>query len=220
MVHYGNQQEKKNATKPWITKDILTSIKIKNKMYLELLTINTTQQKTLFKIYRNKLTHIKEQAKKLYFDEQIKQSQHNTGLLWKTINDIESLKKIKAQNDINITNDKGTFITDPLQKSNYFNDYFVSLSENMANKIHQPSSGCPFTETSLFHLSPNSFFLKPITNKEVLMQLNNIDPVINTNSDSPPNKYIKLATSAIATTLTFLFNQCILISTFLNSFKM
>ena len=69
-------------------------------MYKELLTNNTTQEKTLFKIYRNKLTHIEEQAKKLYFNKQIKGPQHNTGLLWKTINDI-SLKIIKAQNDIN-----------------------------------------------------------------------------------------------------------------------
>ena len=69
-------------------KGILTSIKIKDKMYKELLTNNTTPQKTLFKIYRNKLTCIKEQAKKLYFDKQIKKSQHNTGLQWKTINDI------------------------------------------------------------------------------------------------------------------------------------
>ena len=61
-------------------------------MYKEL-TINTTQQKTLFKIYRNNIVHIKEQAEKLYFDKQIKESQHNTGLLWKTINDIISLKK-------------------------------------------------------------------------------------------------------------------------------
>ena len=112
------RKEKSLAAKPWITRGILTSIKIKNKMYKELLTNNTTQQKTIFKIYRNKLTHIKEQAKKLYFNQQIKESQHNTGLLWKTINDIISLKKIKAENNINITNEEGNFIANPQQKSN------------------------------------------------------------------------------------------------------
>ena len=209
------RKEKSLATKPWITKSILTSIKIKNKMYKKLLTNNTTQQKTLFKIYRNKLTPIKEQAKKLYFNKQIK---YNTGLLWKIINDIISLKKIKAQNGINIINEEENFIANSLQKSNYFNYYFVSLGENMANKIHQPSSSCSFTETSLLHSSPNSF-LKPISIEEVLIELNNTDPAKSSNSDSPSNKYIKLAASTITPTLTFLFNQCILTSLSLITLK-
>ena len=66
LLRKPTRKEKRLAAKPWITKGILTSIKIKNKMYKELLTNNMTQQKTIFKIYRNKLTHIKEQAKKLY----------------------------------------------------------------------------------------------------------------------------------------------------------
>ena len=90
----------------------------------------------------------------------------------------------------------------------------------MANKIHQPSSSCPFTETSFPHSFPNSFFLKPISIKEVLIELNNVDLAKSTNSDSPTNKYIKLAASAIASTLTFLFRQCILTSIFPSSFKM
>ena len=85
--------------------------------------------------------------------------------------------------------------------------------------MHQPSSSCPFTETSLLHSSPNLFFLKPISIKEVLIELNNIDPAKSTNFDSPPNEYIKLAASTIAPTLVFLFNQCILTFTFPNNFK-
>ena len=89
----------------------------------------------------------------------------------------------------------------------------------MANKVHRPPSSCPFTETSLLHSSPNSFFLKPISIEEVLIELNKIDPPKSSNSDSPSNKYIKLAASTIASTQTFLFNQCILTSTFPNNFK-
>ena len=42
-------KEKRLASKPWITKGTLTSIKIKNKIYKELLTNNTTQQKHYLK---------------------------------------------------------------------------------------------------------------------------------------------------------------------------
>ena len=90
----------------------------------------------------------------------------------------------------------------------------------MASKIHHSLSSCSFTETSLHHSSLNTYFLKPISTEEVLIELNNVDAAKSTNSDSISNKYIKLAASAIVPTVTFLFNQCILTSAFPNSFKM
>ena len=48
-------------------------------------------------------------------------------------NNIKSKKE--TQNDINITNNKESFIVTPLKKSNHFNDYFVLLGKHMAIKI-------------------------------------------------------------------------------------
>ena len=56
----------------------------------------TQQHKNEYQTYRNKLTHIMELAKKKHFTNQIEQSQHNSGLLWKTVNDIIKLKKTKS----------------------------------------------------------------------------------------------------------------------------
>ena len=61
------QKEKKLKDKPWLTKGSLISIKQKNKLYKQCLNEQNAEQWKFYKKFRNKLTHIKELAKKLYF---------------------------------------------------------------------------------------------------------------------------------------------------------
>ena len=82
------RKEQQLSKKRWITKGILMSIKTKNKLYIQMLTTNNDETTTQWKVYRNKLTHLKEKAKQLHYNTQINQVQHNSGLLWKTIKDI------------------------------------------------------------------------------------------------------------------------------------
>ena len=87
-----SRKEKKINSKPWITKGILISSKTKNKLYIANLkgSANNVQ---LYKTYRNRLTHMKEQAKKKYYQGLVFASKHNIKFLWKTINDISKYKK-------------------------------------------------------------------------------------------------------------------------------
>ena len=90
------RKEKKLRSKPWITKALLISIKHKNKLYAQCI---KEQNETLwqeFKKYRNKLSHVKEQSKKLYFHKLILENKQNTAQLWKTINDILHHKNKKS----------------------------------------------------------------------------------------------------------------------------
>ena len=85
-------KEQKISVKPWITKGILTSSKMKNKLYTASLkgSIEKIQQ---YKIYRNKFTHLKEKAKANYYNSLITQKKDNMKSLRKTINDIAKYKK-------------------------------------------------------------------------------------------------------------------------------
>ena len=87
-----SRKEKKLNCKPWITKGILISSKTKNKLYIANLkgSANNVQ---LYKTYRNRLTHVKEQAKRKYYRGLVLASKHNMKFLWKTINDIAKYKK-------------------------------------------------------------------------------------------------------------------------------
>ena len=90
------RKDKKLRSKQWITKALLISIKHKNKLYAQCI---KEQNETLwqeFKKYRNKLSHVKEQSKKLYFHKLILENKQNTAQLWKTINDIPYHKNKKS----------------------------------------------------------------------------------------------------------------------------
>ena len=87
-----SRKEKKLNSKPWIRKEILISSKIKNKLYIANLK-GSTNDVQLYKTYCNKLTHVKEQAKRKYYQRLVLASKHNIKFLWKTINDIAKYKK-------------------------------------------------------------------------------------------------------------------------------
>ena len=116
------------------------SIKTKNKLYIQMLKTNNEETKTQWKVYRNKLTHLKEKAKQLYYNTQINQVQHNSGLLWKTIKDITKYKNMKQQDITIIKDENDELIDNPQQMSNIFDKYFSNLGRNMASKIPNLSS--------------------------------------------------------------------------------
>ena len=49
-----------------------------------------------YKKFQNTLTHIKELAKKSYFQDKLAKNKHNTSKLWQTINNILHLKGRKS----------------------------------------------------------------------------------------------------------------------------
>ena len=204
--------------KPWLSKGIIKSIQIRNNLYKTTLNNNSPESLDEYRWYRNKLTHVKEQAKKLYYSNQINEAQHNSGLIWKTINDIVTHKNTKSQSITSLKNEEGKLIQNPLLIADAFNEYFSQLGRKMANKLSVPST--TFIATSLIPSSAKSFFfLKPISLDEVFHQLKSLNPAKSTKSDSPPIKYIKLAASVIASPLTNLFNRCIETGTYLDAFK-
>ena len=60
------RKEKTLNKNPWITTGHLKSIKTKNKLFRKLFKSNNPKQKTFYKKYLNKLTHVKEAAKRNY----------------------------------------------------------------------------------------------------------------------------------------------------------
>ena len=67
-----NQRSDNTTKKPWITKTILKSIRMQNKLFEEYLRSERDIDYLEYKSYRNKLTHIKEIAKATYNYEQFK----------------------------------------------------------------------------------------------------------------------------------------------------
>ena len=62
------------------------------------LQLNDSNTWAQYKFYSNKLTHIKEYAKRLYIKNLVNDNKRDTSLLWKIINKIIHLKNVKKNN--------------------------------------------------------------------------------------------------------------------------
>ena len=93
-----SRKETKLKNKPWLSKGILISIQKKNLLYKRALKLNDSNTWAQYKVYRNKLTHIKEYAKRLYIKNLVNDNKHDTSSLWKIINKIIHLKNVKKNN--------------------------------------------------------------------------------------------------------------------------
>ena len=160
-------------------------------------------------MYRNKLTHLKNSAKKLYYQDIIRKNKQNTEKLWKTINNIFNVSKQRGNN----IPDKMTTGTEDYAYgnqcvSNMLNNYFTNVGINLAAKISKPVQ-CNFNISSLIHSNFNSIFIQPIAEDEIRMHIKGLDSSKSTEIDGIPIKYIKMAATVITPKLTQLFNICI-----------
>ena len=80
------------SDKPWITKGILIFSKTKTKLHKTSVT-GCDEDVQKYKTFRNRLSHIKEQSKRIYYRKIVNDTRHNMRLLWKTINDIAKYKR-------------------------------------------------------------------------------------------------------------------------------
>ena len=87
-----SRKERKLTQKPQLTKNVLKTIKLKNKLYKKMMTNPSAINATQYKQCRNKLNHTLDRSKKQYYKNLIDTSSHNSGLVCKTINDIIKYK--------------------------------------------------------------------------------------------------------------------------------
>ena len=202
------RKEKKLQTKPWLSKEILTSIRYRNKLYRQCLNEQKPSLWEKYKKYRNKVTRMKEQAKKIHFQNVISKNKQNTAKLWKTINDLLHHKNKKSNRMPQKMCINGIDSEDPKLISNTFNDYFINVGKTLSSKISIVTN-CPFTETSLIPNHSQSFFLRPIGVQEVINHINELNTSKSGGSLGIPIKYIKLSVNVIAPILTNFYNHCI-----------
>ena len=187
-------------SKDWITPAILNSCKTKNRLYKKFLCNRSTINLNEYKRFRNRLTSVIRQAKKSYFSNLFSNSTQDTKSMWRSINNL-----LYGRGN-NYTPDKinhhGTSVSNPLNVSNIFNDYFIDVGPATQAKI-------PPSRSSYKSYLPNrvvdSLFINPTTHEEVLniiFSLKNSAPGF----DGIPIIVVKHVAYSLCTPLTHLFN--------------
>ena len=179
-------------------------------MYKRALKLNDSNTWAQYKLYRNKLNHIKEYAKRLYIKDLVNDNKHDTSSLWKIIDKVIHQKNVKKNNIPNkMYASKSESAQGPQAISNLFNKYFTEIGFNLASRIETPTIDDKFNATSLIHSSCNSFFLEPIVQEEVVNYIRAMNPSRSTGRNGIPAKFIKMSAFVIAPVLINIFNACI-----------
>lgn len=150
-------------TKPWISKALLKSIKKKNILYRRFLSNPTSTREISYKSYKNKLSSTLRAAKRNYFEKKFEECKSNMKSTWRPLNEV--INKRKSRNSVQssfIIDNKE--ITDPMEITNHFCEFFTNIGPNLAKMI--PSSTSSF-RSFLSGSFIKSIFLEPTTELEI-----------------------------------------------------
>ena len=161
--------------KPWITKGILNSVKVKNKTYKEFIKSKDRNKKSQtyikFKKYRDLINSLKRRSQRNYYKDYFTKNMNNAKKSWTGINTILHRKRKQKNSDIFLDYD-GKLITDQKLVSKLFNNYFVNVADNLARKIPKPN-----TKFQDYLKNPNehSIYLQETTPDEVEKLISKLD---------------------------------------------
>ena len=124
----------------------------------------TIENEATYKTYKNKLTHIIRQSKKMHFKNKFELYKKDCKKTWNTINEV-----LKSKNKKHMVNDKfitseGTSCTDKNEIVEQFNKYFINIGSILNSKL--PKTG----EDPTQHIKHNteSFFCAPTDPTEII----------------------------------------------------
>ena len=188
-------------------------------MFRKLFKRNNPKEKTFYKKYLNKLTHVKEAAKRNYNENLIKTNSKNSSRTWSAIREIIDCKhssdKLKLPSTISIENQFYKIDSKPFLDK--LCDYFATIGATLSKNI-APRNNSSFKIYS--KCCVHSFVFHEITEHDVSDCINNIKINAAHGMDEIPSKFVKMSNCILSPVLAKLFNKCIKLETFSDSFKM
>ena len=205
-VKFNKYKHKKNK---WISKGIIKSIEIKDKLYKLMIqhTIDDVEAhqyiKNTFNIYRNMLKKLIRQAKRLYYIATFARFKHNIKQTWKIIKETLNRSKRDALPNRFLVGEQ--YIDDPKEIANAFNSYFINIGPSVASHI--------VTDVSYKdYLSENhttTIKMKFVKEEAVDSIINKLKNKTSRGIDGISNQILKIAKAELLRPITFLVNQMI-----------
>lgn len=203
--------------KPWMTKDILIEMNMRNKIFSKLKKQPyNLLLKNQYKLLRNKVNNMILETKRDYFKKKFEgvKNTNNAREMWKTINlvtdNVRSSKPITEIFDLD-----GSIIDqkDSKKMCNRFNSYFANIGEEMASAI-------PIT-TRTFEIdeNPESLRLTEVDDNLVDKLVGNLKNNSAPGPDSIPPNILKLFKTHVVRPLTHIINLCFTYGVFPSIFK-
>ena len=162
-----SKKEQSFRNKPWINNDLKKLIEKKNKVFDKYIKAKNQFVKEKhhkhFKQLRNELQLELSLCKKEYFKIFFNENKNNIKATWIGIKKVININN-KASSMTKLILDNGKSISDPVEISNGFNDFFSSIGKKVQNSV--PFSHKKFSDF-LNVQNSNSFFISPTNASEI-----------------------------------------------------
>ena len=198
-IVYLSKREVTIKTKPWLTKGILKSIKIRTTYYKKFMNTKKHKWYDKYRIYRDKINHLLRKSKNNHYKNYFATFKRDSKKVWIGINDIISKTK-KHEKNINLY-ENNQFISNQQQIANKFNTFFTTIGPNLSEKIDD--LGKHFS-TYLPPETMRSFFVTPTSANEIAIEIKLLSE--NTAADFPV-KLLKLGCNPLSELLCHVSNH-------------
>lgn len=202
-----SNNEKKSLIKPWITKGLQKSIKIRDKLRKNGMENRSGPSYSLYKKYRNMITHTKNISFNSYYIDKFSQIIGDKKREWEYVNEITNYKKRKKTEITILRDEEGNEHRDDNSISNCLNNYFNTIGETMATKSRNSNTTNNDTINKIDRVQ-DSIFLHNTTSEEILELIDKLKINKSPGIDGITNYVIKMTSHTAVNYLTNLFNTC------------
>ena len=198
----------KHSLNPWASKEILLSIKYRDKLHSNMKKAkNSSQRSKLEKSYNDYRVFLHKKiktAKRNYEKELFKKCKNDSKSIWKNINSILGKTPHKKNIPSKINDENGVTLSNLNDISNAFNDYYVNVGPNLAKKIGPSQHNYKKYLPNVKHHS--SLFLRPTNDRQVTNIIKLLKPKTSCGHDSISPKILKKLYAGIITPCVHIIN--------------
>ena len=189
--------------KPWITKGILVSTRIKAKLFRIFKKTKKSHDYAQYKFYRDTINSLLRKSKKQYHKQYFIKHANNLKKTWKGINNLLNRQKNLKISDI-FLNINGKLVTDQKIVVDKMNHYFINVADNLAQKIPKPN-----TKFQDYLKNPNvhSLYLREISPHEIDEIIHDLGSNKSGDIYGNTSNLVKLGGPVLTQILTLLFNK-------------
>ena len=199
----------KHKINPWMTSEILDSMKYRDKLYARLKSTKPESSEYMIledclKTFCSKLQKTIRTAKHMYYQKQFDLCKSDIRKTWSKINEVISKNK-KMPEFPQYLLDKDKILTDEKDIANCFNDFFVNIGPTLSKSIRVPSNKS--YKNYLTDRIACSFEFKLVSKDDIMKIINKLHPKSSFGLDNISTILLKSISTEIYETLTLIINQ-------------
>ena len=209
------QIKSKTLQSTWMTQGLLKSSKRKQRLYERFLKHKSFENEKEYKKYKKCFENTKKKSKINHYSNLLKTNTGNAKKTWDIIKEVTGKKKIKESFPNRIVNEKGTEVHEMKDIAEQFNEFYVTIGKNLADKI-EPS--CKNFETYITN-SQYEMHEKDLSQEELEKAFSSLKPNKGEGIDEIHVNVIKSVFDLIKDPLHYIFNISLKYGIFPNDLK-